>query len=499
MMSGMNRLTATICAAMVTAGAWGWAASVASAQLSYSNATPIIINDRAPASPYPTEISISALPATMSDGFAVSGVRVTLNGFSHTFPSDMVVVLSSPSGRNIALMRGCGADTDAVGTTLAFDSASTTDVVPSVSGVYRPTSCTNAYTLNAPGPAGPYTTALTPLLTESWLGTWRLWVADKQNGDAGQISGGWSLEFRVTPLDRNSSTAFTYQGVLKDGPGPLVGPAQVVFQLFDAETGGSELASPFVARVTPDASTGAFTTMLDFGAALGSATPAQPRWLQATVNGTVLTPRQLITAAPKAMVAARALGLSAPAPGPVDALTVFSDGRLSAAGAVLAPSFVSSEFRTSAPEFGYASVSAAAFAPASSGTGYTRTGQAIFGSSGFTTTLFAPVSLPHNVFLNQVEFTIFDNQPGTPLSLELHRVNLVTGTDETISIPAGPYADTGPTVRTFTVIPQDALAATIDNSLYTYYLRSSWVTPAIATNHQLLGARLTYSYGRLAR
>jgi hypothetical protein len=99
-------------------------------------------------------------------------------------------------------------------------------------------------------------------------------------------------------------TGFTYQGQLNDGGvGVNATTARVLYRLWDAETGGTQIGTDYV--VHPVVITeGIFTTIVDFG---GSAFTGEGRWLEIgvdTAGGTTytwLTPRQKVTAAPTAL------------------------------------------------------------------------------------------------------------------------------------------------------------------------------------------------------
>jgi len=94
------------------------------------------------------------------------------------------------------------------------------------------------------------------------------------------------------------STAFTYQGSLSANGQPANGSFDLTFKLFDAPTGGSQVGSTITMQAFPVAN-GLFTTDLDFpGAFTGSQT-----WLEVTVAGQVLTPRQAVNTAPVAQYA----------------------------------------------------------------------------------------------------------------------------------------------------------------------------------------------------
>jgi hypothetical protein len=77
----------------------------AASTFTFTNPAPVTINDFAPASPYPATIIISGLTAAILD------INVVLNGLSHTFPSDIGVLLVGPGGQKVVLMDGAGGST----------------------------------------------------------------------------------------------------------------------------------------------------------------------------------------------------------------------------------------------------------------------------------------------------------------------------------------------------------------------------------------------------
>ena len=94
------------------------------------------------------------------------------------------------------------------------------------------------------------------------------------------------------------TTAFTYQGSLSVSGQPANGNFDLTFALFNAETSGTQVGSTISAPQFPVAQ-GLFTIDLDFpGAFTGNQS-----WLEVTVNGTPVTPRQAINAAPVAQYA----------------------------------------------------------------------------------------------------------------------------------------------------------------------------------------------------
>jgi hypothetical protein len=99
-----------------------------------------------------------------------------------------------------------------------------------------------------------------------------------------------------------SAAPFTFQGVLEQGGTPLDGDADLVFKLFNSESGSNQVGSTITASAYPVLK-GVFTIDLDF---VGVMFQDEIRWLQVEVDGTPLAPRIEILPAP---VAGSALAL----------------------------------------------------------------------------------------------------------------------------------------------------------------------------------------------
>src|SRR6185312_2894995 len=97
----------------------------------------------------------------------------------------------------------------------------------------------------------------------------------------------------------NQTTALTYQGHLLQNGTPTNGNHNLVFTLWDAASGGNQVGSTINQSGYPVAN-GVFNIDLDFGAAAFS---GQQRWLDVSVDGTELTPRQPVNASPVAVYA----------------------------------------------------------------------------------------------------------------------------------------------------------------------------------------------------
>ena len=92
--------------------------------------------------------------------------------------------------------------------------------------------------------------------------------------------------------------AFTYQGVLRHQGQPVDGSADLVFRLRDAPVGGTQVGATQVFNGFP-VMDGLFTLDLSFPDAF----TGQQLWLDVTVNGVALMPRQPVAAVPVAQYA----------------------------------------------------------------------------------------------------------------------------------------------------------------------------------------------------
>jgi subtilisin-like proprotein convertase family protein len=164
--------------------------------ITFTNSAPITINDNQPGSPYPATIHVGCL---WPDD--VTKVQVCLNGVTHTYPSDMCILLQGPTGVTTPLIinAGGGSTTPIQNIDLVFDDSGT-DLpfnTPLTSGVYHP----SAYGLNVafPPPASGYTNiGLSQFSHENSHGDWNLFVFDDRIIDSGRIAGGWTLTLFVS-------------------------------------------------------------------------------------------------------------------------------------------------------------------------------------------------------------------------------------------------------------------------------------------------------------
>jgi hypothetical protein len=89
------------------------------------------------------------------------------------------------------------------------------------------------------------------------------------------------------------STAFTYQGELKENGQPVTASLPITFRLFNAPTNGQQLAE--VTKANVQITNGRFAEPLSFP--VTTMNGSQALWLEVVVNGNILPQRQQITGA----------------------------------------------------------------------------------------------------------------------------------------------------------------------------------------------------------
>lgn len=256
----------------------------------FSNPATITINSPGPASPYPSNIVVSGVRTP------VSAVRVTLRGVTHPFPYDLAIAVRSPAGTFHILTARCGLLNSAgiSGGVVTFSSAATNPINVMQSGEFAPARCSNIQFPGGLPSADAMALGFGPLASVVPNGTWSLYVYDDIAPDGGTIANGWSIGFDPAI---SASGRTTYQGALNVDGAPFTGQANVEFRIFGQATGGTAVrpAQTEIVQVT----NGIFTAPLEIGGDDGSA--LTERWLQVTVNGQTLTPRQAIRPAPTAL------------------------------------------------------------------------------------------------------------------------------------------------------------------------------------------------------
>ncbi|MGI8966557.1 MAG: hypothetical protein ACR2H1_10785, partial [Limisphaerales bacterium] len=181
--------------------AGGWSMTIRTTAL-FTNSTFIKINDSfSPptiASPYPSSITV---PTNLIGN--VLKVTATLNGFAHTYPDDvdiLLVVQFLPSNfyENLVLMSDAGGNTPATGLNFTFDDSAAVQMPDEgtlTNGTFLPSNFVGLGSEIFPSPASAPSavTNLSVFNGKSPNGIWNLYVVDDLGGDAGQIANGWSL------------------------------------------------------------------------------------------------------------------------------------------------------------------------------------------------------------------------------------------------------------------------------------------------------------------
>lgn len=178
---------------------------------SYTNSGTILISDSTNSltkgSPYPSPILVAGL-----DGQVITKATVTIHGLSHTFPSDVSVLLVGPRGQSAVLMSETGGQNklSITNLTIAFDDDSTNSLpiyTALQSGTFKPTDGYLAlgypclpYDFPPPAPSGNSNSpaSLSVFKGSDPDGTWNLFLlCDAAGTDSGILSNGWSLNLSV--------------------------------------------------------------------------------------------------------------------------------------------------------------------------------------------------------------------------------------------------------------------------------------------------------------
>jgi subtilisin-like proprotein convertase family protein len=207
--SNLITITATQPVAGGTSGSGTFVLVVAPGVVPFSvNTNTITINADLPATPYPSQITVSGVGAN------ILNVTATLIGFSHTFPSDVSALLVGPQGQNVMLMSDEGSGIGVSNLRLTFDDSGTAMAAagPLTSGTYAPALSDLKFidqvpdiTNFSPPVNPPYGHTMSVFNGTKPNGVWSLYVFDNNEPDTGVISGGWTLSIEtigpmITPL-----------------------------------------------------------------------------------------------------------------------------------------------------------------------------------------------------------------------------------------------------------------------------------------------------------
>jgi uncharacterized repeat protein (TIGR01451 family) len=169
----------------------------------FVSATGITLNN-GPGQPYPSLINVSGLTGV------VSKVTVTLTNLTHSFPSDLEMLLVGPGGQKAVLMATVGGAYAITNVTLILDDAAAS-LLPAraqiASGTYKPTDSALVAPFPGPAPAGPYGAALGVYGGSNPNGLWALYALDDSTSDSGTL-GGWSVSIvTVNPVNSAADIA----------------------------------------------------------------------------------------------------------------------------------------------------------------------------------------------------------------------------------------------------------------------------------------------------
>ena len=196
----------------------------------FCNTTPIIgSSGNGPASPYPSNITVSGLTGTVTDvNVTLLDVRTTgdNNSPAQHWVEDADIMVSAPNpATNVILMSDAGGNNDVtsgpvVDADLTFDDQAANqlpaDTGPLVSGTYRPVDDDDDVGAQtgfetdvwaAPAPTPTNSTTLSTFNGIDPNGTWSLWMVDDQNQSAININGGWCIDIITTGSGPSSSSS----------------------------------------------------------------------------------------------------------------------------------------------------------------------------------------------------------------------------------------------------------------------------------------------------
>lgn len=181
------------------------------------------------ASPYPYNINVTGLSGVVTD------VNVDVTGLTHTWASDIDMLLVSPNGIPVMLMSDAciGERLTAVNfqfndETAAVGPAGNLPRTGCTSGIYRPTNYDTDEVMPAPAPGLPYHDRLSIFDGINPNGTWQLFIVDDASPDAGFITGSVTLNITTTGslptiiINGNFSSGKTLWNEFGDGSGSVI-------------------------------------------------------------------------------------------------------------------------------------------------------------------------------------------------------------------------------------------------------------------------------------
>jgi uncharacterized repeat protein (TIGR01451 family) len=214
----------------------------------YANTNGIIIPEIGTADNYPSQILVSGL-TNGATNLLVTKVTVTLNGFAHTFPHDVNILLQDPAGQELIVMGHAGGPYPVTNLTLTFADAAAQSLPTGqlTSGTYLPTDYAPIDIFPGLAPASS-ADVLALFNGTNPNGYWSLYVYDDSAGNAGVITGGWSLG--LTALDLVNPAALLAIG-MTSAPDPVFGGNYLNYQITVTNLGPDTAASVVITDTLP--------------------------------------------------------------------------------------------------------------------------------------------------------------------------------------------------------------------------------------------------------
>jgi subtilisin-like proprotein convertase family protein len=160
----------------------------------FRSGSAIVINDEAPASPYPSLVTVRGLRHGR-----LLDLNVALYGFAHEYPRDIDLLLVAPNGRGAVILSDVGGPDAVNKLTVVLDDQASVPLSSNalVSGIFQPwnDAAGGGDAFPAPAVFSP-SVALASFNGINPNGTWRLYVFDDSDGDTGSIDG-WALTIKA--------------------------------------------------------------------------------------------------------------------------------------------------------------------------------------------------------------------------------------------------------------------------------------------------------------
>jgi hypothetical protein len=131
----------------------------------------------------------------------------------------------------------------------------------------------------------------------------------------------------------------------------------------------------------------------------------------------------------------------------------------------------------------YYSVAGGVFTPMDQSMSYTKGTELLYGITGSQSyVFFAPVNLPHGATVTDFSATVYDNDSGQDIVVELYSFNIYFKCESS-----------GASSTNATLTPTISVPSMVDNLNYAYVVRATWTTSTVYTDIKLIRATITYT------